>query len=62
MKTLLHWWRLFVEPSSMSRLRGLGPKRWQVLYLDGCKTVPMGYDEACNYRNIFGGTVIRYVK
>lgn len=62
MKTLLHWWRLLVEPKGAGRLRGFGPKRWQVIYLDGNVSASMGYDEACSYCGIFGGTVVRYIK
>lgn len=60
MNTLLHWWRLLVEPSGKGRLRGFGPRRWKVDYTDGGKSVPMGYDEACDYAKMFGGNVVRH--
>ena len=60
-KTLLHWWRLLVEPSGKGRLRGFGPTRWQVRYTDGGLSQGMAYDVACGYAAIFGGEVIRRV-
>lgn len=57
---VLHLWRILIEPRGMGRLRGSGPRRWQVEYPDGGLSVPMAYDEACNYRGIFGGTVHRW--
>ena len=59
MRTLLHWWRLLTEPSGRGRLRGFGPKRWRVRYSDGNVSTGMGYDVACDYASMFGGSVER---
>lgn len=58
--TLIHLWRLLVEPSGKDRIFCFQPKRWQVVYPCGNKSIPMAYDVACDYRDLFGGTVIRY--
>lgn len=63
-KKLIHWIRLLFEP----RHHGLflnQPKRWFVRYPPdkhgrGGDTVPMSYATACDYANIFNGTVHRY--
>lgn len=60
MKTLLHWWRLWTEPSGYGRLHAMQPKRWYVQYHDGTKTIPMAYDVAFGYADMFGGEVKRY--
>lgn len=56
---LLHCWRLIVEPSGRNCLFGVSmPRRWRVKYRDGYSQ-PMAYDVACDYAEIFNGTVER---
>lgn len=62
MKKLLHWWRLLTEPSGKGRLTVCQPKRWVVHYKDGNFTVPMAYDIACDYTEMWDGEVKRYEK
>lgn len=56
----LHWWRMLTEPSGAGRLHGFGPCGWTVQYDDGTIRQPCAYDVACDYADMFGGTVIRY--
>jgi hypothetical protein len=59
-KKLLHWWRLLTEPSGRGRVQSMGPRRWFVRYPDGKMTVPLAYDIACDYAEMWGGEVKRY--
>jgi hypothetical protein len=59
MKYLLHLWRLLVEPSGKGRLQAVAAKRWVVHYHDGNVTVPLCYDVACDYAEMWGGEVKR---
>lgn len=56
---LLHTWRMLVEPSGINRIFAFQPRRWRVIYPDGARSIPMAYDSACSYRDIFGGTIER---
>jgi hypothetical protein len=56
---LLHWWRLLTEPSG-KHTTFIIAGRWQAAYPDGKKSMPMAYDVACDYAEIYGGKVIRY--
>ncbi len=58
-QVLLHWWRLLTEPSGSGRLfGGWQPQRWRVIYGEG-KSIPMAYDTACSYAEMFDGKVER---
>ena len=59
-KFLLHVWRLTFEPSGKERLLCFGNPKWQVIYNDGNKSIPMHYDVACDYADMFGGKVVKY--
>lgn len=64
-KILIHRWRLLVEPSGKGRLQGFGPERWRVRYApctenpEGGVSHALAYDVACDYAEMWGGTVVR---
>lgn len=56
---VLHKWRLLTEPSGRGCLFGWSmPQRWRVRYIDGMSQ-PMAYDVACDYAEMFGGSIER---
>jgi hypothetical protein len=60
MNKLLHYWRLLTEPSGRGRLQTVTARRWYVQYRDGNKTVPLCYNVACDYAEMWGGEVKRF--
>jgi hypothetical protein len=61
MRWLLHIYRLMTQPSGKNRLLGFGDRNWQVIYEDG-KSIPMFYDVACDYAEMYNGKVVKYKK
>lgn len=65
-KSLVHHLRLTFLPSGRGRLWGFGPGGWQVVYPSsefdpkGGVSCEMSYDVACDYAEMFGGTVRKY--
>jgi hypothetical protein len=59
---LIHFWRLWNEPSGHGRLLGTRDWNWQVEYNDGEVSIPMAYDIACEYASMFGGKVVKIIK
>ena len=56
-----HWWYKLTEPTGHGRLFAMGPKRFVVQYREG-RSIPMAYDVACDYAEMFDGTVHRRLK
>lgn len=57
MKKLIHWFRLMFEPSGRDIPFYRQPKRFKLVYPDGQVSMPMAYDVACGYKEIYGGEV-----
>ena len=66
MKKIPFWkriWYKMTEPTGSGRLFGGGmPKNFYVIYNEGGKSIPMAYDTACSYAEMFGGVVQKVEK